>query len=203
MATRKPQALLPRFKTDLVEVMLACAEGRLAGIDLEWSEQASVCVIAAAGGYPGNYARGKAIKGLDKVPENGDVMVFQAGTTTNDNGELTTAGGRVLGVTVKDTYLRVAIERAYECMGLIKFEGHALPHGHRAQGAAAGAVRSHDLGGCAKGPVFEHFLARFSGLLFAPGFSRWVEDGKNARKAGFQPGFSTRLQPRIRSSAKV
>jgi phosphoribosylamine--glycine ligase len=117
------QALLPRLKTDLVDVMLACAEGRLAEINLEWSGQASVCVIAASGGYPGNYARGKVIKGLDNVPENGDVMVFHAGTTTNDRGELTTAGGRVLGVTVKDTYLRVAIERAYECMKLIKFDG--------------------------------------------------------------------------------
>ena len=117
------QALLPRLKTDLVDVMLACAEGRLAEIELEWHPQAAVCVVATAGGYPGPYGKGKVIRGLEKVPENGDVMVFQAGTSSSDKGELLTAGGRVLGVTVKDEYLRVAIERAYEIMKMIKFDG--------------------------------------------------------------------------------
>ena len=117
------QALLPRLKTDLVEVMLACVEGRLADLKLEWTPEAAVCVTAASGGYPGPYAKGKVIKGLEKAPVNGDVMVFQAGTALNERGELATAGGRVLGVTVKDTSLRVAIERAYEVIGAIRFEG--------------------------------------------------------------------------------
>lgn len=117
------QALLPRLKTDLVEVMLACVEGRLGALELAWTPEAAVCIVATSGGYPGPYSKNKVIKGLEKVPENGDVMVFQAGTTSNDRGDLLTSGGRVLGVTVKDTYLRVAIERAYEIMKLIKFDG--------------------------------------------------------------------------------
>ena len=117
------QALLPRLKTDLVEIMLACVEGRLAEIDLEWTPQVSVCVAACSGGYPGPYVKGKVIKGLDQLPDNGDVMVFHAGTARNAQGELVTNGGRVLGVTVKDDYLSVAIERAYETMAQIKFEG--------------------------------------------------------------------------------
>jgi len=117
------QALLPRLKTDLVEVMLACAEGRLAELDLEWTDEAAVCVVAASGGYPGPYEKGKVIRGLDQVAESADTMVFHAGTAANAGGDLVTAGGRVLGVTARDADLRVAIERAYGVMGQIHFDG--------------------------------------------------------------------------------
>jgi phosphoribosylamine--glycine ligase len=117
------QALLPRLETDLIEIMWACIEGKLDQIQLQWSAQSSVCVVAASGGYPGPYEKGKPIKGLDKLPPNGDVMVFHAGTARDDAGRLVTAGGRVLGLTVQDDYLRVAIERAYELLTTIKFDG--------------------------------------------------------------------------------
>ena len=117
------QALLPRMTTDLVEVMLACVEGRLDQIDLQWSADAAVCVVAASGGYPGPYKKGKAIAGLEKISDNGDVMVFHAGTVRDAGGQLVTNGGRVLGVTVRDAYLRVAIERVYDLMEHVKFDG--------------------------------------------------------------------------------
>ncbi len=116
------QALIPRLENDLVEVMLACIEGRLAQIELKWRD-AAVCVVAASGGYPGSYEKGKAIKGLDAVPANGDVIVFHAGTKKDDKGQVVTNGGRVLGVTVKDEYLSVAIERAYQLIKKIGFDG--------------------------------------------------------------------------------
>ncbi len=116
------QALIPRLENNLVEVMLACIEGRLAQIELKWRD-AAVCVVAASGGYPGSYEKGKAIKGLDAVPANGDVIVFHAGTKKDDKGQVVTNGGRVLGVTVKDEYLSVAIERAYQLIKKIGFDG--------------------------------------------------------------------------------
>ncbi|MCL5270757.1 MAG: phosphoribosylamine--glycine ligase, partial [bacterium] len=117
------QALLPRLDNDLVDVMLACVEGRLGEVGLKWSREAAVCVVAASGGYPGPYRKGKPIEGLDRLPDNGDAMVFHAGTARNAAGQVVTAGGRVLGVTVRDAYLIVAIERAYEIMAKIRFDG--------------------------------------------------------------------------------
>ncbi|MCE5231146.1 phosphoribosylamine--glycine ligase [bacterium] len=115
------QALIPRLENDIVEVMLACIDGRLGEIALKWRD-AAVCVVVASGGYPGTYAKGKVIEGLDAVPKNHDVIVFHAGTKS-DGGKIVTNGGRVLGVTVKDEYLSVAIERAYQIIKKIKFEG--------------------------------------------------------------------------------
>ena len=103
--------------------MLACVEGRLAGQALRWSARPAVCIVAASGGYPGPYAKGKPITGLDEIPENGEVIVFHAGTKSDADGRLVTAGGRVLGVTVLDDFLSVAIERAYEMIRRIRFEG--------------------------------------------------------------------------------
>ena len=130
------QALLPRLRNDLLEVMLACTEGRLESIDLQWREESAVCVIAASGGYPGPYEQGKLIRGLDRIPANHDVMIFHAGTAFDEQQRLVTAGGRVLGLTVKDTYLRVAIERAYELMEHIHFENmhYRTDIGYRALG---------------------------------------------------------------------
>lgn len=116
------QALIPRLENDLVEVMLACVEGRLGQVELKWRD-AAVCVVAASGGYPGPYQKGKPIKGLDAIEENGEVIVFHAGTKRDEAGRIVTGGGRVLGVTVKDEYLSVAIERAYQIIKKIGFDG--------------------------------------------------------------------------------
>ena len=117
------QALLPRLENDLVEVMLACVEGRLAEIDLKWTADSAVCVVAASGGYPAKYPKGLPIRGLDDVPEDDNVMVFHAGAGRGEGGEPVTAGGRVLGLTVRDPFLRVAIERAYVLLEKIHFDG--------------------------------------------------------------------------------
>jgi phosphoribosylamine---glycine ligase len=117
------QVLLPRLENDLVEVMLACTEGRLDEIDLKWSSKASVCVVASSGGYPGNYEKGKVISGIDAPQPNSDAIVFQAGTALNSNGQLVTAGGRVLGLTILDENLKSAIDRAYTIIKKIHFDG--------------------------------------------------------------------------------
>lgn len=117
------QALLPRLDGDLLEIMLACAEGRLAEVEFGWRDDAAICVVAASGGYPGDYEKGKVIRGLDTLPANGDAIVFHAGTARNEKGEIVTSGGRVLGVTVRDAYIKVAYERVYDLMERIRFDG--------------------------------------------------------------------------------
>ncbi|HOE96890.1 MAG TPA: phosphoribosylamine--glycine ligase [Candidatus Sumerlaeota bacterium] len=117
------QALLPRLQNDLVEVLLACVEGRLAGIQLRWRDDAAVCVVAASGGYPGPYPRGKAISGLDSVAEDDRTVVFHAGTALDASGRVVTAGGRVLGITACDDSLRAAIDRCYAVARQIHFDG--------------------------------------------------------------------------------
>ncbi len=117
------QALIPRLKGDLIDIMMACVEGRLDEVDLDWHDGAAICIVAASGGYPGPYVKGKPITGADGLPENGEVMLFHAGTALNADGQLVTAGGRVLGLTVMDAYLSVAIERGYELLGQVHFEG--------------------------------------------------------------------------------
>lgn len=115
------QAVLPRLKTDLVDVMLAVTEGRLHEITLEWSESACVCVVAASAGYPGKYETGKIIKGLEKAAAMKDVIIFHAGTRI-DRDCTVTAGGRVLGVTALGDGLKAAARRAYEAISSISFE---------------------------------------------------------------------------------
>jgi phosphoribosylamine--glycine ligase len=122
------QALLPRLDGDLLEIMLACAEGRLEEVAFGWREETAICVVAASGGYPGAYAKGKVIHGLEKLPTNGDVMVFHAGTALNAQGQVVTAGGRVLGLTVRDPFVKVAYERAYDLMDMIRFDGMHCRH---------------------------------------------------------------------------
>ncbi|MDD5409081.1 MAG: phosphoribosylamine--glycine ligase [Candidatus Omnitrophica bacterium] len=126
------QAILPRLKSDLLEVMLATAEQKLGRIrNLEWDERASVCVVCAAGGYPGNYAKGKEIFGLDKASKMKDIVVFHAGTKSrvvNDVGqrqeiEYETSGGRVLGVTGLGKDIKEAIDKTYAAVKEISFEG--------------------------------------------------------------------------------
>lgn len=117
------QVLLPRLKTDLVDVMMAVTEGRLGEIELEWSDDACVSVVLASGGYPGKYDTGKPILGIEDAEAVEGVTVYHAGTAHGDNGTITTAGGRVLNVTAVAPTLAEARERAYEAVSKISFEG--------------------------------------------------------------------------------
>ncbi len=116
------QALLPRLKNDLVEVMNAVVDGRLSEIELKWNPKAAVCVVMASGGYPGPYEKGKTITGLDSVDDN-SVVVFHAGTKRLEDGRIVTDGGRVLGVTGLGDTIGQAIERTYAAVEKIHFDG--------------------------------------------------------------------------------
>jgi phosphoribosylamine--glycine ligase len=116
------QAVLPRMESDLVDLLLAATEGTVKSCRPQWKRAASVCVVMASGGYPGDFARGKLIDGLDAVSALEDVVVFHAGTT-QQNGNVATSGGRVLGVTAVGADYGTAVARAYEAAGKIQFEG--------------------------------------------------------------------------------
>ncbi|OQB16081.1 MAG: Phosphoribosylamine--glycine ligase [Firmicutes bacterium ADurb.Bin193] len=115
------QAVLPRLKSDIVEIMNAVIDERLSEIDIEWSSDAAACVVMASGGYPQKYETGFTIKGIDEAQKVKNVTVFHAGTKKKD-GEFVTAGGRVLGVTATGKTLEAAIKTAYEGVGRISFE---------------------------------------------------------------------------------
>lgn len=117
------QVVLPRLEGDLVNIMLAVAEGRPEDIVLSWSDKWAVSVVLASEGYPGSYEKGKVILGLEEAQDLDGVIVFHAGTALNPDGELTTAGGRVLNVVALGDTFEEARNRAYEACGLIKFEG--------------------------------------------------------------------------------
>jgi len=116
------QPILMRLKSDLLQVMLAVCDGKLDEVTLEWDERPAVCVVMAAGGYPGEYEKGKKITGLDEAEQIEDVVVFHAGTAEKD-GDIVTNGGRVLGVTAKGNSIADAKARAYMGVDKIKFEG--------------------------------------------------------------------------------
>ena len=120
------QVVLPRLESDLADVMLAVAEGRPDDIDLEWSDAWAVCVVLASEGYPGSYEKGKVILGIEEAEDIPGVTVFHAGTRVNADGELVTAGGRVLNVVALGDSFEEARERAYEACDLINFEGKQL-----------------------------------------------------------------------------
>ena len=107
------QPLLARLKSDIVPVLLACARGDLSNVELEWHDKAAVCVVMAAGGYPGPYEKGLPIAGLEAAAAIDDLTVFHAGTAGKD-GHVVTAGGRVLGVTGLGSTVAEAIETAYK-----------------------------------------------------------------------------------------
>lgn len=117
------QVVLPRLEGDLVNIMLAVAEGRPEDIVLSWSDKWAVSVVLASEGYPGSYEKGKVILGLEEAQDLGGVIVFHAGTALNPDGELITAGGRVLNVVALGDTFEEARNRAYEACELIKFEG--------------------------------------------------------------------------------
>lgn len=116
------QVVLPRLKTDFVDVCMAVAQGHLSKIQIEWDRGASACVVLAAKGYPGSYPKGQVITGLEKASERPQTMVFHSGTASH-NGEVTTNGGRVLCVTGLGENIQQAVQRAYETLGVIHFEG--------------------------------------------------------------------------------
>jgi len=116
------QPILMRMDSDLIEAIEASIEGRVSDGDFRWSQDASVCVVMASGGYPGTIEVGKRISGLDEAGMVEGVKVFHAGTSTRD-GAYYTSGGRVLGVTARAADLKSAVDRAYEAAAKIKFEG--------------------------------------------------------------------------------
>jgi phosphoribosylamine---glycine ligase len=116
------QAVLPLLESDLVEVMQACAGGRLDQIDLRWRPGACAAVILAAPGYPGSYAKGLPIAGVEEAAAMEQVAVFHAGTTRRD-GQLVSDGGRVLAVSGLGEDLTAALDRAYTAVSHIEFDG--------------------------------------------------------------------------------
>ena len=116
------QPILMRLKSDLLEVMLAVCDGTLDEVTLAWDSRPAVCVVMASGGYPDDYQKGKKISGLEKAGQLDDVIVFHAGTK-EDNGDIVTAGGRVLGVTALGETIEQAKERAYQAVDKISFDG--------------------------------------------------------------------------------
>jgi phosphoribosylamine--glycine ligase len=127
------QAILVRLDSDLVDVLEACVDGRLADTPLRWSPGAAACVVASSGGYPGSYKNGLPITGLAAAAQVPGVQVFHAGTA-QVGGQIVTAGGRVLGVTAAADSLDQALARAYQAMAEISFEGmyYRRDIGHRA-----------------------------------------------------------------------
>ncbi|MGA7826343.1 MAG: phosphoribosylamine--glycine ligase [Geobacteraceae bacterium] len=116
------QPLLMRMKSDIVPILLATARGDISSVKLEWHDKAAVCVVMAAGGYPGDYRKGDQISGLDKAAAIKDLFVFHAGTAGKD-GEYSTNGGRVLGVTALGDTVKDAITRAYDGVAAISWPG--------------------------------------------------------------------------------
>lgn len=117
------QALMVRLRSDLVELTLATCEGRLGDTDIDWEPGVSCCVVLAADGYPENPRSGDVITGLDQAAQVDGVHIFHAGTRRNVEGEIVTAGGRVLNVCAVGTDLEEARRRAYQACDLIDFRG--------------------------------------------------------------------------------
>jgi phosphoribosylamine--glycine ligase len=115
------QPILMRLESDLVEALEAVVDGKLDRIELGWDRRAAVCVVIASGGYPGSYAKGKVISGLDQAAQVEGVQVFHAGTARAGD-KVVTSGGRVLGVTALGETVEDARSRAYQATRLIAFE---------------------------------------------------------------------------------
>jgi phosphoribosylamine--glycine ligase len=118
------QAVLPRLKTDLMEIALAITDERLSDIQsiVEWRQEASVCIVVSSGGYPGKYQKGLVIAGLEKAKKMKDIVVFHAGTVYK-NGDIITSDGRVISVSAIGCNIQDARAKAYRAVGEIFFEG--------------------------------------------------------------------------------
>lgn len=114
------QVVLPLLDGDLAEIMLACIDGKLADTKVSWKDEAAVCVVMAAGGYPASYQKGDVITGIDAA-EAGGAVVFHAGTAKTDAG-IVTNGGRVIGVTATAANIKQAVDNAYAAVGKINFK---------------------------------------------------------------------------------
>ena len=121
------QVVLPRMKNDIIDVMLACVDGTLGKIKLEFEDNAAVCVMLASNGSPGKYERGFVIEGLDSFDEKEGYYVFHSGTKKTGKG-IVTNGGRVLGVTAKGENLKAARARAYEAVEWVRFDNKYFRH---------------------------------------------------------------------------
>lgn len=121
------QVVLPRMKNDIIEVMKACVEGTLDDIELEFEDNAAVCVILASDGYPLSYEKGFEIKGLENFEGKEDYFCFHAGSKMVD-GKIVTNGGRVLGVTATGANLLEAREKAYKATEWVDFENKYMRH---------------------------------------------------------------------------
>lgn len=121
------QVVLPRMKNDLIEVAEACIDGTLDQVDLQFEDNAAVCVVLASDGYPVSYEKGFVIKGLENFDDKDDYYVFHAGTKKTDDGFVTN-GGRVLGVTAKGKDLKDARKKAYEATEWIDFDNKYMRH---------------------------------------------------------------------------
>ena len=119
MGDPETQPLLVRYGGDLLELLMAAERGDVTGVNVEWQDDASVCIVMASGGYPGSYEKGKLIAGLGNCADN--VVVFHAGTKL-DGKDVVTSGGRVLGVTASAPTVKEAVDAAYACCEKISWE---------------------------------------------------------------------------------
>ena len=116
------QPILMRLESDLLDMLNATAEGKLKDVKVSWKNEVSVCVVITSKGYPDAYEKGKVITGLDSLKDNRDVVVFHAGTSS-DNENIVTSGGRVLGVTALGKDIQTAQKNAYTAIEKIHFDG--------------------------------------------------------------------------------
>ena len=121
------QVVLPRMKNDILDVFDACIDGTLENIDLEFEDNAAVCVVLASEGYPVSYEKGYAIEGLEAFDDKDDYFCFHAGTKLKD-GQIVTNGGRVLGITAKGADLKEARKKAYEATEWVRFGNKYMRH---------------------------------------------------------------------------
>lgn len=122
------QVVLPRMKNDIVDVMEACIDGKLDEVDLQFADNAAVCVVLASDGYPVSYRKGFPITGLEHFEGRDDRFCYHAGTAFNDRGEIVTNGGRVLGITATGADLKEARANAYAATEWISFENKYMRH---------------------------------------------------------------------------
>ena len=122
------QVVLPRMKNDIIDVMEACVDGKLDTIDLQFEDNAAVCVVLASDGYPVAYEKGFEITGLENFEGKDDYFCFHAGTKFNEAGKIVTNGGRVLGITATGKDLKEARKKAYEATEWVNFANKYMRH---------------------------------------------------------------------------
>ncbi len=122
------QVVLPRLQNDIIDVMEACVDGTLGDLELQFSDEAAVCVVLASDGYPVSYEKGLPITGFEKFEGKDDYFCFHAGTKFDENGRIVTNGGRVLGITALGKTLKEARAKAYEATEWINFANKYMRH---------------------------------------------------------------------------